>query len=120
MGYRSEVALVIEFKTKEQADNYLATALKKFSPDSEDNYYIQQVESKVAYLFFTSAWVKWYDDYEDVMEMTKFYQNSVDADGFVGYAFARVGEEDQDIETEYEGEHAYEYINVVRKLEVCV
>lgn len=53
-------------------------------------------------------------------EVTNFYTNSVNAEGFVGYAFKRIGEEPDDIEEDCEGEYAWEYINTVRRLEVCV
>ena len=123
MGYRSQVAIVIEFSTSEQADNYLSTNLRKYSPKDEHNYFVQQVIQSGTdgkFLLFQDDWVKWYDDYEDVQEMTKFYLNSVDAEGFVGYAFNRLGESSDDYEEDCAGEHAWEYIGMVRKLEINV
>lgn len=121
MGYRSQVAIVIEFSTSEQANTYLSTNLRKYSPKDDHNYYVQQViqsDTDGKFLLFQADWVKWYDDHEDVQEMTKFYRNSLDAEGFVGYAFKRLGESSDDYEEEFEGEHSWEYIDTVRKLEI--
>jgi len=117
MGYYSQVAIVIEFSTPEQADKYFSTWLKKYSPKCEKNYFIQQVDIKGRCLTFEADWVKWYDDYADVQEMTKFYKNSLDAEGFVGYAFKRLGESEDDYEEYYEGVRPWEYIDTVRNLE---
>lgn len=97
MGYRSQVAIVIQFETKEDAANYLATF------DNEDAKWLKP-EQTGRFLSFEENWLKWYEEYEDVAYATKFYQKSDTAPGFVSYKFARIGEDDADYEEHVSGD----------------
>lgn len=120
MGYRSQVAIVIEFTTPELAQTYLQHGLEIYPELKEMVKYGLRSEDNQKYIVFEFDWVKWYEDYPDVQQTTEFYSKSIDVEGFVGYAFKRIGEDSADYEEEYEGEYSYEYIDTVRRLEVCV
>jgi hypothetical protein len=98
MGYRSTVAFVISFKDKETLDNYLAPRLldEHIKNDRENFSRIAWDDASVMYY---SEEIKWYDNYEDVIALTKLYKDTIEAGG--AYRFIRVGEEDKDIEEEY-------------------
>jgi hypothetical protein len=98
MGYRSTVAFVISFKDKETLDNYLAPRLldENLKNDRENFSRIAWDDASVMYY---SEEIKWYDNYEDVIALTKLYKDTIEAGG--AYRFIRVGEEDKDIEEEY-------------------
>jgi hypothetical protein len=98
MGYRSTVAFVISFKDKETLDNYLAPRLldEHIKNDRENFSRIAWDDASVMY---HTEGVKWYDNYEDVIALTKLYKDTIEAGG--AYRFIRVGEDDKDIEEEY-------------------
>ena len=98
MGYRSTVAFVISFKTKEQLDNYLAPRLLDENlKDSRDNF--SRISWDDASVLYHVEDIKWYDTYPEVQALTKLYKDTIEAGG--AYRFIRVGEEDKDIEEEY-------------------
>ena len=97
MGYRSTVAFIISFKTKEELDNYLAPRLldenlKRY----RDNF--ERISWDDASALYHVEGVKWYDSYEGVRALTELYKEAVDAGG--AYRFIRVGEDSGDIEDE--------------------
>jgi len=120
MGYRSEVAFVIEFNTPEQAQAYFQQGLKKYSELAEACTYGLSFEDDSKYIKFEVDWYKWYEDYPEVQQLTEFYRKSIDAEGFLGYAFCRIGEDINDVDEDYEGDNAYEYLHVSRCLVVNV
>ena len=98
MGYRSTVAFVISFKTKEQLDNYLAPRLlEEYIRDERDRF--ERISWDDASVLYHVEDVKWYDHLPDVQALTKLYKDTIEAGG--AYRFIRVGEEDKDIEEEY-------------------
>jgi hypothetical protein len=66
--------------------------------------------------FFTD--VKWYDSYDDVIAHHKLMERAVEAhEG--SYVFRRIGEEDDDIETEHAGvEVPWEVVHMSRSLQI--
>jgi hypothetical protein len=98
MGYRSTVAFVISFETKEQLDNYLAPRLldENLKNDRENFSRIAWDDASVMY---HAEGIKWYDNYEDVIALTKLYKDTIEAGG--AYRFIRVGEEATDVEEEF-------------------
>lgn len=108
MGYRSEVAYIVNFRNKEIRDEYIALikahggelleALMECEapePMSEDSD---------APINFYADYVKWYEDFPDVKAHTKIYQWAVELyPDDCGYKFIRVGEESGDIEEEDDG-----------------
>ena len=98
MGYRSTVAFIISFKDKETLDNYLAPRLLDENlKNSRENF--SRIALDDASAMYYAEDVKWYDNYEDVIALTKLYEDTIEAGG--AYRFIRVGEDDKDIEEEY-------------------
>lgn len=120
MGYRSEVAIVIEFTTPELAQTYLQQGHELYPEFREMAKYGLKSTENQKYLVFEYEWIKWYDDYSEIQQMTEFYRKSIEAEGFVGYCFKRMGEDSEDYEEDYEGDNAWEYVDTVRKLSVNV
>jgi hypothetical protein len=97
MGYRSTVAFIISFEDKEKLENYLAPRLlDEHIKDNRDDFYRVDDTS----VMYHAEDIKWYDDYEGVKALTKLYKDTIEAGG--AYRFIRVGEDDKDIEEEYE------------------
>jgi hypothetical protein len=98
MGYRSEVAFVISFETKEKLDNYLAPRLLDGNlRHYRDNF--SRLDHDEASVMFHHMEIKWYDNYHDVQALIQLYQGAEEAGG--AYNFVRIGEDDADIETEF-------------------
>jgi hypothetical protein len=98
MGYRSTVAFIISFKDKETLDNYLAPRLLDENLKNDRENFSRIAWDDASAMYYAED-VKWYDNYEDVIALTKLYKDTIEAGG--AYRFIRVGEEDKDIEEEY-------------------
>ena len=94
MGYRSTVAFVISFETKEQLDNYLAPRLlEEYIRDDRDRF--ERISWDDASVLYHTEDIKWYDHLPDVRAFTRLYQDAVDAGG--AYRFIRIGEDMNDV-----------------------
>jgi hypothetical protein len=111
MGYRSEVAYVINFSTTEKRDEYinlvlasanedLITALKECEvpiPLKEDDW-------QACCINFYARDVKWYDSYDEVKAHTRLYKWAEELyPDDSGWHFIRIGEEMGDIHDETDG-----------------
>ena len=108
MGYRSEVAYVINFSSKEKRDDYINVVLA-----TGDTHLIDALKdcdvpfdsSHDTRINFYAIDVKWYDSYEDVKAHTKLYNWAVELyPDDCGYRFICIGEEEGDIENDSDGE----------------
>jgi len=99
MGYRSTVAFIISFKDKETLDNYLAPRLLDENLKNDRENFSRTTWDDASAMYYAED-VKWYDNYEDVIALTRLYKDTIEAGG--AYRFIRVGEDDKDIEEEYE------------------
>jgi hypothetical protein len=98
MGYRSEVAFVISFETKEELDNYLAPRLlDDYIKHTRDKF--TRVDSDPASVMFHYTGWKWYEGHPEIEALTNLYREAEEEGG--AYTFIRIGEDDADIETEY-------------------
>ena len=97
MGYRSEIKAVFYTDDKEKWP-----VLKLYLDENFPNEWsLEPIESKHCYGYvFSAEDVKWYDNYEDVIALTRLYKDTIEAGG--AYRFIRVGEDDKDIDEEYE------------------
>jgi len=98
MGYRSTVAFIISFKDKETLDNYLAPRLLDENLKNDRENFSRIAWDDASVMYYVEV-VKWYDNYEDVIALTRLYKDTIEAGG--AYRFIRVGEDDKDIEEEY-------------------
>ena len=120
MGYRSEVKYVLLFKTEEQLNTFVAHAQLTLSDEEGGKEILDQMDTRVMewdtphkYRLYVS-WddVKWYESYPWVQVQESFLD-------YVGempdcaYAFARVGEEQGDVEIKASDNiHFYDYMDV--------
>jgi len=140
MGYRSTVAYTIRFVPKHSPDTddiqefdkakdsfYLFLAEAKANPNTAgaiaDSDYLVIDEQKLQFNFFASD-VKWYESYDDVkchealIDLSKEWADEGGGDvECVGGAFARIGEEMEDVVEEVWGQGEYEWISVYRTME---
>ena len=99
-----------------------------FEDIDADTYIVNETE-----MYIKGHWsdVKWYDDYDDVkchhklMEMASEYINSQRDNTnikftTISYGFVRIGEENDDIETEYDGDEGWDLVYPVRKIDFNV
>ena len=117
MGYRSDVAFAIRFPNAEQR-NAFAVAIRMNGNALELECFAEYREyNDRTYTCFFSD-VKWYDGYADVKAHHELMERAVDAhEG--SYVFRRIGEEDDDIETQGNGEDApWELVHLSRSLEI--
>jgi len=120
MGYRSNVVYKIKFFDEATMKLFLAEAKAKeeYKEALEDGLEIDEAKLQIKY---EADSVKWYDEYSDVqshealIHLAKEYRD--DNEKELEYAFARIGEEDGDIET-YASENGYEMVWVSRQIMV--
>lgn len=143
MGYRSEVAYTIRFvcnqinatdedrvKCKESFYTFLAEAKAKpetalcFSEEQPINKQESNgegffVDEENLSIKFFAYHVKWYPDYSDVkchealMQLSKNWEDDND---YVGGAYARVGEDSEDIDEDWWGTGDSEWLYVTRAI----
>jgi hypothetical protein len=116
MGYRSDVVIAFAFKHKAQVDEVMA--VYRMDPrvqehDLEKLWTICEREGDV-FVYYAAEHIKWYESYEDVqgLEHMKHVVNMFDEqrgrdEGDVAvfpyaFRFVRIGEEDNDIETDHD------------------
>jgi hypothetical protein len=108
MGYRSEVAYVINFSSRELRDDYINVVLAK-----NDEHLTQALKdcdvpfdsSHDTRINFYANDVKWYDSYEDVKAHTKLYKWATELyPEDCGWRYIRVGEEEGDIQNDCDGD----------------
>jgi hypothetical protein len=133
MGYRSEVAYKIKFENAEQWNVFLLEAKSKpetrlcFEDDALDVLNDQQE------IRFYANWVKWYEDYEDVkchialMALVDEYNERQEEllEGsppsvtrpWGNYLFRRIGESEDDCESQTGGDPDWDWIELNRSLQ---
>jgi hypothetical protein len=120
MGYRSEVKYVLLFKTEEQLNTFVAHATLELTDIEGGKEILDQMDTRVMdwdtehkYRLYVS-WddVKWYESYPWVQVQEEFLDYVGDMPD-CAYAFARVGEEQGDIEIKASDNiHFYDYVDV--------
>lgn len=123
MGYRSD--LVATFYVKD-AKHFPVVKLWL-----DENFPMEQLGDSIRWfdrgMLFEAQHVKWYDDYNDVkafnaavdkyLELVNAVKETDDTPTFL-YEFVRLGENYEDIDTEYEG-FACEYLLSVNREIIC-
>ena len=136
MGYRSTVAYTIRFTPNNQDTKqeemkgsfelFLTQAMrhedtaKCFDDSDSDNL---SVDIDGCAINFIAEDVKWYSDYsdvkchEDLLQMAReWVEEGNPHSQYLGYAFARVGEDSQDIVEEVGGNADYDWVSVSRQV----
>ena len=122
MGYRSDVAYIIGFKSFEDRDAFVGLMLAK--NDEATAQAIEETDHERkdrAIITFHEEDVKWYDTYPEVQAHTRLYREANALYG-AAYKFVSVGEDGaEDSETEDSDDDklsVYDDIYTVHKLEV--
>ena len=120
MGYRSEVKYVLLFKTEEQLSTFRAHAQLTLGDTDGGREIFDQMDTRVMewdtphkYRLYVS-WddVKWYESYPWV-QVQESFMDYVGEMPDCAYAFARVGEENGDVEIKASDNiHFYDYMDV--------
>jgi len=119
MGYRSQVAVVI-YGDNRDAEKYallktlMNTTFKDVYTDFDGN---AEWHDHKHVLEFKMEDVKWYDGYDDVQNFMQMLGQIGEIEGF-NYEFMRLGEDDNDIDTQSEGNGIEHLLRCVRTIEV--
>lgn len=89
MGYRSQVAIAVSTENWKNAPMEVKQAVTDMG---------LTVESKTENTILTHDFIKWYDEYPEVVTITKWLASLSDDDND-NYGFIRLGEDDSDVET---------------------
>ena len=119
MGYRSDVATVI-YGDNRNPEKYalLKTLMNTTFKVAYDEWSANAIwhDEKCVLEFFIED-VKWYESYEEIQDFTKMLYAIAEIPGF-NYEFVRIGEDDNDIERQSEGNQCEYVISVSRSIEV--
>ncbi len=121
MGYRSDVAVGIGFTSREALVAFLATYRLAADPSTmnqlAEDFRITEL-GKTIILHCNYNHIKWYDSYEDVKRVHRLLSAANEAGAST--AFIRIGEGDNDIETEFnendEQTQLWEFFGVKQEL----
>ena len=130
MGYQSIVAYKIKFADKDRFNAFVVEA--KLDPHTAkcfeeadfkwNNFEVNDQHLEVRLL---AEWVKWYEDYEDVSCHMKLLDkaskhnelSNEDNNGDVcWWLYRRIGESEDDVETQYEGECDWDAVYLSRQI----
>ena len=119
MGYRSDVAYVIEFEDLQTLNEFIALVMVKGGEEKKalSECLILPKDCRICY---HADDVKWYESYTQVMAHTWLYNYAVERFGEerAGYEFVRIGEDTDDIESESMGDIQHGSIAVNRSLDL--
>lgn len=116
MGYRSDVAYVVKFKSFQDRDAYVALQLAKNEEVMKEAIFECEYDYKSEPLLtFEAEDVKWYDSYSDVQAHTSIYKDAHTLFG-ASYRFGSIGEDGAEQVEEEGDEYMYEYVYPVHKL----
>lgn len=121
MGYRSDVTIVVAFRTKEQMAEVLSIYM--MNPNvQKHNVFAQwklRTDHDPPYMLYQDNDVKWYPNYEDVMaseHIASVCANFEQDRGFeYAYRLVRIGEEDSDVVVDdFYSDDSYDLIEFVQ------
>lgn len=117
MGYRSDVAYAVKFKSFQDRDAYVALQLAKNDAVMTEVIFECEYEyQSEPLLTFEAADVKWYESYPDVQAHTSIYKDAHELFG-ASYRFGAIGEDGAEQVEEEGDEYMYEYVYPIHKLE---
>lgn len=119
MGYRSQVAYVIEFADLQTLNEFIALVMVKGGEERKalSECLILPSEHRICYC---ADDVKWYEHFTQVQAHTWLYNYAIERFGVerAGYEFVRIGEDSNDVECESEGDIQHGSIAVNRSLDL--
>lgn len=126
MGYRSQVAFAICGKKEDVIPVLMTLRLEGSAATKEalNDLSASEHDGWLTLSFYAES-VKWYDGYADVDALKAIYEKFKDEENaderrrFDG-AFVRVGEDDNDIETDYWGDDPYSLVSLNRAVSLEV
>ena len=133
MGYRSDVAYTIRFRGQKEDDFFLFLAEAKSKPELKlalDDCDIDTARKRIN--FFCES-TKWYESDAGVISHMRLLdlaeewaehpsnaedliKNIASSGRAIGYAFIRMGEEDDDVEHRQGGEYELDWVGVRREI----
>lgn len=119
MGYRSDVAYIIEFESFEHRDTYANLKLALAPDDPEHQAILEcEYESKSRPIITFKAYdVKWYPSYYEVQGHTRLYTGVKDVYDTARWRFLALGEDGQtDDQADDDGGELYEDLHVVHQV----
>lgn len=131
MGYRSDVAYTIRFKTEEDYRLFILEA--KANPETAGAFEECELDDKRFRIDFRADNVKWYESYPEVqMHESLIDQAETWIDEAIhrelknggtghdvyrlGFVFVRIGEEDDDNERKEGGDYEYDWLHITRQI----
>ena len=133
MGYRSDVAYTIRFVHDDDTNNkqsfytFIAEAKANaataacFNEEAKEwsEFVVDEAKFRIN---FHADHVKWYESYADVqchealISLAKEWDEDEDNHSHIAYAFVRIGEEDDDIETRLNESADWDWVRVERSI----
>ena len=120
MGYRSDVAYIIEFESYEDRDTYAHLKLALAPDDAEHQAMLEcEYENKHRPIItFKADDVKWYPSYVEVQGHTRIYAGVKDVFETARWRFLALGEDGQtDDQADDDGGALYDDLYVVHRVE---
>ena len=121
MGYRSDVTIVIYPDPGEQKSERYNTLKVLMNTTFKSAY--EEWEKSFEWLDHPRVLqlqmegIKWYTSYPDVQVITTMLDEIGEMEGY-NYEFMRIGEDSDDIESNFRGEHLEYYLQLTRSIEV--
>ena len=128
MGYRSDVAYTIRFTSDDDTKNkqsfYTFLAEAKANEDTApcfmDDEWLTVDLVSMTFNFYVDD-VKWYEDYQNVkchMALIALAEEWAEGDNLseIGFIYARVGENTDDVEENVGGEYDWDWVRVSRQI----
>jgi len=131
MGYRSDVAYTIRFVHEHDTNNkqsfytFLAEAKVNAATAacfSEPAWAELEIDEARCRINFACDGIKWYESYPDVachealISLAKEWDEDADNHSCIAYAFVRIGENDDDVETRQNEAADYDWVQVNRSI----
>lgn len=133
MGYRSDVAYTIRFRGQKEDDFFLFLAEAKSKPELKLALDECDIDTARKRINFNCESAKWYDTYGDVIShmalldlaeewadhpsnAEDLIKNIASSGRPIGYAFIRMGEEDDDVEHRQGGEYELDWVYTSREI----
>jgi hypothetical protein len=120
MGYRSDVAYIIEFASYEDRDTYvnLKLALAPDDPEHQAMLECEYESQRRPIITFKAGDVKWYPSYTEVIAHTRIYEGVKEVFETARWRFIALGEDGQTEENaDDDGGNLYDDLYVVHSVQ---